>query len=588
MTKNRLAVLYSIVLVAIATVGTPHAHAQSDEALTALVQVLGQNDDVQFQLDVLRGMTEGLKGRRGLKMPPGWDEVANKLSKSPNAEVRELTQSLSLTFGSATAMAALRKTLTDSSADPAARRSALESLVQARDAALPPLLQQLVSEPPVRAAAIRGLAAYDDPKSGDAILKAYPSLNQTEKKDALNTLVSRGSYAKSLLGAVGNKTVPARDLSADIVRQLRNFKDPEINQQVEKLWGVARETEADKLKEIAKYKAMIEAGPAGDPSRGRAVFARTCLQCHTLFGEGGKVGPDITGSNRGDLDYILQNALDPNAVIPNDYRTSNLETKEERFITGIVTKQDENAITIVTANETVIVPRGDVKSLQQGEISMMPEGLLQALADGEVRDLVAYLKSPGQVPMAATADNVLTFFNGKDLSGWEGNTNLWTVQNGEIVGKSNGLKNNEFLKNSLLLGDFRLVLKVKLTPNKENSGIQFRSEAEPSGSVKGYQADVGAGWWGKLYEEHGRALLWDKSGEAHVKTEDWNTYEILAVGSKIRTAINGKLCVDLDDPKGAKQGIIAFQLHSGGPMEVRYKDLQLELNPKVELSTVKK
>ena len=579
-------ILRLFVLIAALAIGLT-THAQNDEALTALVQVLGENDDVQFQLDVLRGMSEGLKGRRGVKMPQGWDDVATKLGKSSNREVRELAQSLSLTFGSAAAMNSLRNTLADANADPAARRNALESLVQARDPNLPPVLQKLLSDPAVRAAAVRGLAAYDDPKSAEVLLNLYNSLNQAEKKDALNTLVSRAGYAKALLSAVGNKSVPARDLSADIVRQLRNFKDTEINQQVEKLWGVARETEADKLKEIARYKSMITIEPAGDATRGRAVFARTCFQCHTLFGEGGKVGPDITGSNRGDIDYILQNIVDPNAVIPNDYRTSNLETKDERVITGIVTKQDENAVTIVTANETVIVPRGDVKSLQQGEISMMPEGLLQALNSGEVRDLVAYLKSPGQVPMAATADNVLTFFNGKDLSGWEGNTNLWTVQDGEIVGKSAGLKNNEFLKSSLLLGDFRLVLNVKLTPNKENSGIQFRSEVDPSGGVKGYQADAGAGWWGKLYEEHGRALLWDKSGEAHVKTEDWNTYEIVAVGSRIRTAINGKLCVDLDDPKGARRGIIAFQLHSGGALEVRFKDLKLELDPKFELSTAK-
>ncbi len=561
--------------------------AQNEEALTALVQLLGQNDDPQFQLDVLKGMSEGLKGRRGLKMPPGWEEVAVKLAKSPNAEVRALAQSLSLTFDSASAMAELRKSLTDRSADPATRRAALESLVQARDPSLPPLLQQLLSDPAIRAAAMRGLAAYDDRKTPDAILSAYNLLNPAEKRDALNALVSRENYAKALLGAVDRKSIPARDLSADIVRQLRNFKDEEINRQVAKLWGMARDTEADKLAEIAKYKRMIEIEPPGDPFRGRAVFARVCQQCHTLFGEGGKVGPDITGSNRGDLDYILQNAIDPNAVIPNDYRTSNLETKDDRVITGIVTKQDENAVTIVTANETVLVPRSDIKSLQQGEISMMPEGLLQALSNGEVRDLVAYLKTPAQVPMAATADNVGWFFSGKDLSGWEGNTNLWSVQNGEIVGKSTGLKNNEFLKNSLWFADFRLVLRVKLTPNKENSGVQFRSTVEPGGSVKGYQADVGAGWWGKLYEEHGRGLLSDKSGEAHVKAEDWNTYEIVAVGSKIRTALNGKLCMDIDDPKGARQGIIAFQLHSGGPMEVRFKDFQIDLDPKFELSTAK-
>ena len=97
--------------------------------------------------------------------------------------------------------------------------------------------------------------------------------------------------------------------------------------------------------------------------------------------------------------------------------------------------------------------------------------------------------------------------------------------------------------------------------------------------MKGYQADVGAGWWGKLYEENGRALLWDKSGEEHVKPGDWNTYEIEAVGGHIRTWINGQLCVDLDDPGGAPRGIIALQLHSGGATEVRFKDLKLEAQP---------
>jgi hypothetical protein len=202
--------------------------------------------------------------------------------------------------------------------------------------------------------------------------------------------------------------------------------------------------------------------------------------------------------------------------------------------------------------------------------------------------LIYYLGRPGQVPLLATDDTVSYFFNGKDLAGWDGNTDLWKVENGEIVGTSRtGLKHNEFLKSQMVFGDFRFVCEVKLTPNKENSGIQFRSEALANGEVKGYQADVGAGWWGKLYEEEGRALLWDKPGEQHVNRDGWNTYEILAVGEKLKTAINGKVCVDLNDPKGARQGIFAFQLHSGGPMEVRYKNLEIEVNPKGGLKTVK-
>jgi len=127
-----------------------------------------------------------------------------------------------------------------------------------------------------------------------------------------------------------------------------------------------------------------------------------------------------------------------------------------------------------------------------------------------------------------------------------------------------------------------LKLKVKLTPNTGNSGIQFRSSLEPGGHVKGYQADAGKGWWGKLYEEHGRGLLFKNSGEAYVREGEWNEYRIVAVGPQIRTFINGNLCTDLNDPQGAKTGIIAFQIHSGGPMEVRFKDLELNLAPKTD------
>jgi hypothetical protein len=228
----------------------------------------------------------------------------------------------------------------------------------------------------------------------------------------------------------------------------------------------------------------------------------------------------------------------------------------------------------------------DIDSAHRSEISMMPEGLLAQLKVQEVRDLIYYLSRPGQVPLLATPETVAYFFNGKDLGGWEGNEDLWRVENGELIGRSEkGLKHNEFLKSQMIFSDFRLVCKVKLTPNRENSGIQFRSEPWPNGEVKGYQADVGAGWWGKLYEEEGRALLWDKPGDQYVKPEEWNTYEILAVGHKIRTAINGKPCVNLDDPNGATEGIIALQLHSGGPVEARFKDFDVEVNPNSKLKT---
>ncbi len=110
---------------------------------------------------------------------------------------------------------------------------------------------------------------------------------------------------------------------------MRGLHQPDLTQELEKVWGVSRETPADKLAAQAKYKALIEnkSLPTPDPGHGRTLFTQTCGICHTLFGSGGKIGPDLTGSNRADLDYLLHNITDPNAEIPNAYRTTLMELK---------------------------------------------------------------------------------------------------------------------------------------------------------------------------------------------------------------------------------------------------------------------
>lgn len=177
------------------------------------------------------------------------------------------------------------------------------------------------------------------------------------------------------------------------------------------------------------------------------------------------------------------------------------------------------------------------------------------------------------------AGRQVQLFNGKDIDAWKGDKKLWRVENGEIVGKSPGIDHNEFLMHPRPVRNFRLTLEVKLVPNSANSGIQFRSQPRDDGGMFGYQADIGAGWWGKLYHEHGRAVLWDRPGDSYVKPEDWNKYEIVAVGHHIVTYLNGHKCVDLHDPQGELQGFIALQIHSGPAMEVRFRNIQFEELP---------
>ena len=554
------------------------ASSAKPEGLAMLVAQLGKSSPAA-QLTILRGVNTAFKGRRHVDMPTSWQEAFTKLSASDNADIRREATALALTFGDATALSSLRALAQDEKTSTDIRRQAIESLLGFKDPQLAQPLLTLLGNPELRGAALRGLAAYDAPETPAAVLKIYDGLSLAEKRDALNTLAARKASALVLLGAVGSKQIAATDLSADLIRQLRNHKSAEIDQLIGEVWGAARETAADKAALVAKYKEMLStpAPEKTDVAVGRAIFTKTCQQCHTLFGVGGKVGPELTGSNRANLDYLLSNVLDPSAVMAKEYQPTIATTTDGRVITGIVKSQNAVSLTIQTANELLIVPRDEIDEMQVSSQSMMPEDLLKPLNEVETRSLVAYLASPTQTSLAATPDNVKLFFNGHDLTGWVGAAGLWNVENGELVGRTLGLDHNEFLKSELSISDFRLEVEVKLVKNEGNSGIQFRSKAVENGEVQGYQADVGPGWWGKLYEELGRAILWDRSGEAHVKPGEWNRYVIEARGSQIRTWINGQLCVDLDDPSGARSGIFALQLHSGGATEVRFRDFKLEM-----------
>jgi putative membrane-bound dehydrogenase-like protein len=556
----------------VASQGTP-------EALDAVVRALGRRADTAGRLALLRGLGEALKGRRQAAMPASWPEAFRKLAGDPSGEVRSLAQGLAVTFGDPQALAMMRKLLVDRKTDLGARQAALASLLGARDRELAPTLQALLAEkePALRRAALRGLAAYDHPDTAKVILETYPRFTLDEKRDALNTLAARPASAKALLAALGKKRVPSADVSADIIRQLRNLRSPEIDRQIAQVWGTVRETAQDRAKEIVRYKRLIAdaALPKPDPFQGRLIFAKTCQQCHTLFGTGGKVGPDITGSNRADLDYLLSNILDPSAVMAKEYQTTIITTADGRTLSGIVKQEDKQAVVLVTANETLTVPRGEIDSRRLDDKSMMPDDLLKPLSDAEVRALVAYLRGPGQVPLLATADNIKDFFNGRDLSGWDGDSKVWSVEKGEIVGKGTGLKRAAFLRSDLLVGDFRLTFQVKVSPSGGQAGVLFRADGLPDGGAKGYRVGLGNGAWGQLSEEAGRGLLASKAGEPPVKAGQWNRYEIVATGNRIRTAINGTPWFDLADVDGARRGIIALQL-SASAGDVRFKDLRLE------------
>lgn len=190
---------------------------------------------------------------------------------------------------------------------------------------------------------------------------------------------------------------------------------------------------------------------------------------------------------------------------------------------------------------------------------------------------------------AATADELkpageegfVPLFNGKDLTGWEGNRDLWTVRDRMIVGRSPGIGQNEFLATKEKYGDFELRLEFRLHGGTGNSGVQFRSKRVPrSSAVRGYQADIGENYWGSLYDEHRRNKVLDQAPpalERVLKKDGWNTYGIRAEGDHVVLEINGLTTVDYREKDGsiARSGIIALQIHSGPAMRIDFRNIRL-------------
>ena len=374
-------------------------HAESN--LDPVVELLGQIDDPAFHADLLKGMREGLAGQKNVPAPKDWAEVAKKLAQSPSEAVREEVRALGLIFGDSSALDSLKATMEDKSAPLGKRLDALRLLVEKKAPGLAPVLEGLVEDKDLQGEAIRGLAVYDSKQTPGVILRGYPKFPLENKAIAIGTLASRANFAKELLGAIAGGKIPRRDISVPIARQIQSLGSPELNKLLVDHWGEIRQSTAGKAERIEKYKKMLQPEYLGkaDLPNGRLLFNRTCSACHTLFGEGGKIGPDITGSDRRNLDYILDNVLDPNGAIGKDYQFTTINLKDGRVVAGMVAAENNSSLTVQTVTERIVLSKEDVLARNILPVSMMPEGLFDTLKKEELRDLVAYLASEQQVPL---------------------------------------------------------------------------------------------------------------------------------------------------------------------------------------------
>jgi len=263
------------------------------------------------------------------------------------------------------------------------------------------LLQLLAAkEPaPVRTAALLAVQRYETPAVAAAVLEQYPQMTPILRDKARDVLVSRSSWSAAALAAVEKGTIAAKDFSLDQVRRIVLHKDAKLNERVEKLWGQVRPaTSREKKGRIMAVSQVLSKEP-GDPARGKPLVVKNCLNCHQLFGEGAKIGPDLTAVDRKNLEVLLPNIIDPSAVIREGYQQFIANTVDGRVLSGLLAENTPEKTTVLDAKGVrTTLRKKDIDTLTRAETSLMPEGILDALSDRELRDLFAYLRSEPRQP----------------------------------------------------------------------------------------------------------------------------------------------------------------------------------------------
>jgi len=267
----------------------------------------------------------------------------------------------------------------------------------------PAYLVRHIPDPVLGEMAIRALGATSGPDVPTLMLNRYAASTAEKKRAMLGVLGSRPEWAKALLKAVKESKVPKHDIDSATVRQLLALHDKSVQADVEALWGRVRATAEDKKQLMTQYRSELAPGALkqANLSNGRAVFAKTCGQCHTLFEGVSRLGPELTGSQRANLDYILENVLDPSAVVAREYQMTIIQTTDGRTLTGVAAEETDAGLTLKTQTGDIRLRKSEIEKRTLTANSVMPEGLLQSLSPADRRDLVAYLASPKQVPLPA-------------------------------------------------------------------------------------------------------------------------------------------------------------------------------------------
>ncbi len=322
--------------------------------------------------------------------------LVKHLSQEGNPKLADAAQRLGALWGDPESVHAVLARVADRTASVEDRLSGIQAVrrngSEATRAALIGLLQP--EEPAaIQGEALSALGALGGDDIAAEVLNRWKSMSPGTRRSAAGTLASRRAWALALLSAVRTGDVSASEFGAPVIRALLRHHDEEVRDAAKSAIGRYRESGADRSRLVARKRRVVLEGEP-DLEAGHEVARRTCLVCHKLHGEGADVGPDLTGVGRSSLDALLWNVIDPNQIIGAGYEQVEVETRDDRLLTGrVVENNDQRVRLLMQGPKEEVVARADVVSQRTLDSSVMPEGLEQ-MPDADFRNLVWFILAP--------------------------------------------------------------------------------------------------------------------------------------------------------------------------------------------------
>ncbi len=341
----------------------------------------------------LRLLAFALKDEAAVPMPSVWPKMQERFANSTDAALASAADQLSVLFGDQAILAKMRSILADKEKSLPQRQMAFDLLKRVGDPEATPIFAQLLDLEVFRTAVIPMLSRSSDPAIAEALIARFEKFNPQDRSAALATLTSRPALALPLLQAMQGGKFDRNYLSSLQVRQMRNLHDAKVDAMLDQAWGKVNESSEAAKATVARLKKSYSAAPlwAYNAKSGRETFNQLCGVCHAIDGVGGKLAPDLAGSWRNGVDYFLENIVDPNAVVGENFQLHVLTKKDGSVVSGLIDQENANAVTLRTIAGSVVVAKADLKDHQKLPQSLMPPGLLEALPEQKVFELVKFL-----------------------------------------------------------------------------------------------------------------------------------------------------------------------------------------------------